>query len=444
MKRIFVFILSLIILGMPLSTMAASFNPSLIVTDSEMENYKSMDMNAIKNFLVDKGSTLANYVDKSVRMYAYQIIYDAANTYKINPKYVLSLLQKEQSLITDKTPSEGQLNWATGYGCPDGGGCNDKYKWLAQQIDWGVGGTRYYLDHPEEFKYQIGKAYNIDGQSVVMKNNATRALYTYTPHIHGNELLHSLWSGWFSINYSDGTLLQNVEDGGIWIIQNGLRRPFLSKSAFASRYSFDNVIEIKQSDLEKFEKGTGIKFANYSLLHKPTGEIYLLDDETLRHIENEEAFRMLGFNPEEVESVTEEDLIGYVLGDSITVSSAYPTGALLQDATTGGVYYVKSGIKYPIWSKALMLHYYGDKKLTKVSQEELENFPTGLPVKIKNGELVKSKTKPVVYFISNGLRRPIADGATFEGLGYKWKNILEIEDKVLDLHGLGESIKSED
>ena len=425
---------------MPLSTMAATFNPHMIITDAELTHYTSMGMNEIKNFLVDKGSALATYVDPSVRMYAYNVIYDVAQTYKINPKYILTLLQKEQSLITDGSPSAGQLNWATGYGCPDSGGCNPKYAGLANQIDWGAGGTRYYFDHPEEFKYQVGQTYEIDGTPVTIANDATRALYIYTPHLHGNENLYKLWSNWFAMEYPDGSLLQNAADGGIWLISQGLRRPFLTKSAFASRYSFDKVLVVKQSDLEKYEIGTAIQFANYSLLRKSTGEIYLLEDDTLRHIENMEAFRLLGFNPEELTQVTEDDIKGFVLGESISVESAYPTGGLLQNEETGGVYYVKDGKKYPIWSKTLMNLYYGDKKLTAVSPEELDTFPTGDAVKLKDAELVKTKDSPIVYVISNGLKRPIADGATFEGLGYNWKNIVTIEEKVLSLHPTGEEV----
>lgn len=436
-KILFYLIICLLTLSTPLTCFAASFNPNMILTDNDLTHYTSMGLNEIKNFLVEKGSALASYVDPQVRMYAYQIIHDAAMTYQINPKYILTLLQKEQSLITDTNPGSGQLNWATGYGCPDSGGCNPKYQGLAQQIDWGTGGTRYYFDHPEEFKYQVGQTFIIDDTQVTIANDATRALYVYTPHLHGNENLFKLWNSWFSIDYPDGSLLQNIEDGGIWLIQGGKRRPFLNLAAFVSRHSFDKVIKVKQTDLEKFEAGLGIKFANYSLLRKPTGEIYLLDDETLRHIENEEAFRTLGFNPEEVDGVAEEDLTGYVLGESITVASAYPTGGLLQDSTTGGVYYVENGKKYPIWSKTLLNLYYSDKTMTRVSQEELEKYPTGMPVKLQDGELVKTKDSPVVYVISNRLKRPIANAQSFESLGYKWSNIKLIEEKVLNLHRTG-------
>ncbi|HDQ15525.1 MAG TPA: hypothetical protein ENN45_00520 [Bacteroidetes bacterium] len=424
----------------PLFVSAATFNPNMILTDAELTNYTSMDMNAIKNFLTDKGSFLANYVEPNVRMYVYQIIYEVAQVYRINPKYLLVLLQKEQGLITNSNPSQGRLDWATGYGCPDGSAGNPKYQGLANQIDWGAGGTRYVFDHPEKFNYQVGQTYTISDTQVTIANDATRALYVYTPHIQGNKNLFTLWNSWFSTTRPDGSLLQNVEDGGIWLIENNKRRPFLTKTAFASRYSFDKVIEVKQADLEKYEIGEPIQFANYSLLRKPSGEIYLLDNEILRQVENMEAFRLLGFNPEEVVETTEDDLKNFKLGEPIGVGSAYPTGALLQDNSTGGVYYVKNGVKYPIWSKILMKLYYADKKLTAVSPEELEQYPTGGAVKLQEGELVKAKDVPTVYVISAGLKRPIANAETFESLGYKWSNIITLDKKILNLHSTGAEV----
>lgn len=441
MKKILIPLIIFTFLSSPLCFVnAASFNANYILSDHDLTDYASMDDQAIKKFLIDKGGTLSKYADMSVRMYIYQIIYNVSRLYRINPKYILTLLQKEQSLITDPAPKQSQLDWATGYGCPDSGGCNTKYKGIANQIDWGAGGTRYYLDHSNEFKYQVGKTYTIDEQTVSIANDATRALYIYTPHINGNKNLHKIWNEWFSLNYPDGSLLQNATDGGIWLIQNGERRGFTSKSVFASRYSFNKVIPVKESDLENYSIGKPIKYANYSLLQIPSGGIYLLVNDELKPIASKEVFKFLGFNPEEIVKVNENEISDYTIGDAITIKSAYPTGALLQDKTTGGVYFAQNGIKHPILAREVLKNYYANKKLTTISPEELEKYETGNAVQIPNGELVKSRDNPNVYFISNGLKRLIVSGEVFESLGYKWKNIIEVPQNVLDLHELGEEI----
>ncbi|MFH1456915.1 MAG: hypothetical protein ABIF17_02240 [Patescibacteria group bacterium] len=445
LKKILIFVILNLVILMPISTVFAqeAFNPHYIISNNELTDYTAMNMDDVYNFLKAKGSILHNYIDPNVRMITPQVILDSAWLYQISPKYILTLLQKEQSLVTDSSPSQGQLDWATGYGCPDSGGCNAKYKGTANQIDWGAGAIRYYLDHPGEFKYQTGQSYDIDGEYVTITNDATRALYIYTPHIHGNEVFYNIWSSWFATengDYPDGSLLQSAVDGGIWLIQNGQKRAFQNKSTFVSRYSFDKVLSVDPTKLNKYPTGEPIKYSNYSLLKVPTGEIYLLDNDNLRQIVSMEVFRVLGLNPEEIISVESTEISSYALGESITIESSYPTGGLLQDKTTGGVYYVENGQKHPIWSKQLMNLYYPKFKLTQASSDELEKYPTQDPVKFKDGELVKSDKDPVVYVISNGERRAIADEKTFISLWYKWNNIITTTNQILGLHPLGDEL----
>ena len=75
-----------------------------------------------------------------------------------------------------------------------------------------------------------------------------------------------------------------------------------------------------------------------------------------------------------------------------------------------------------------------------VSPEELKEYPTGEPVKFKDGELVVGQSSPIVYFISNGERRPIPTEEVFNDMGFKWENIVKTTDKILSLHPLGSPI----
>ena len=193
-------------------------------------------MAQVQNFLTSKGSYLATYVDPNLRITPAQAIYDSARLHRINPKYILVLLQKEQSLIENDSPGQNQLDWATGYGICDSCKKTDakvqKYKGLVNQVDWGTGGTRYYLDNPNEFKYQTGQTFTIDNQKITIANDATRALYIYTPHLHGNKNFYNIWQNWFSTSYFEGSLLQDSKDGGIYLIRDGknilscLNQPF--------------------------------------------------------------------------------------------------------------------------------------------------------------------------------------------------------------------------
>ena len=145
----------------------------------------------------------------------------------------------------------------------------------------------------------------------------------------------TIWERWFGQEYLTGSLLQDKDTGGIWLIQYSERRPITSRAAFFSRFNVNTVVAVSGTTLEQYSIGDAISFPNYSLLRSPGGTVYLLVDDTRRGFTSQEAFRSLGFNPDEVVDVSWEDLDVYTETTPISVETVYPQGALLQDNTTG-------------------------------------------------------------------------------------------------------------
>jgi len=422
-----------------ISVEAATFDAGNIISDTDMTNYNTMTQVDIQNFLARRAGTLKDLMATDVNgvsRTASEIIYNAAQEHKINPMYLLVMLQKEMSLVEDSTPKASQYDWAMGYGVCDNCSVNDPkvlaLKGFGIQVDRAAGVQRWFYDNAQNgWVKRAGKSYNISGQDVFMQNQATANLYNYTPHIKGNYNFWRIWNQWFSQKYPDGTLLQGENQAGVWLIKNGQRHAFQSKSALISRYDLKNIVLVSPSELEKYEVGAPIRFPNYSLLTTPDGSVYMLVDDKLKKFESAEVVRTLGYNPEEFEKITSDELATYELGEVITLASVYPAGALLQDKATGGVFYVADGFKYPIIAKEIMQINFPKMKITAVSTTELEKFPRLDSVKIKDGTLVKSKENSSVYVIANGFKMPIASGTVFEGLGYKWENIKEVPEKAL-------------
>jgi len=96
-----------------------NFAYNYIISDYDLTDYQSMDLNQIQSFLVSKSSSLANYSDPITRLSAAQVIYQSAQDFQISPKFLLALIQKEQSLVEDGTPLPSQYDWATGYAVCD-------------------------------------------------------------------------------------------------------------------------------------------------------------------------------------------------------------------------------------------------------------------------------------------------------------------------------------
>lgn len=449
-NKIFLLILLIIVSAsaiLPAHAQEGVFDPGNIISDQEILDSSSMSLDEIQAFLTSKKSYLATYqtVDNVGNpMSAAQAIYDRAVNNGMSPKFILVLLQKEQGLIENPAPTQGGLDWATGYGCPDGGGCNERFRGFWKQINSATLQFRYYMDHLNEYRYQVGQTYTfsnpysttVQGDTVVtIANRATAALYIYTPHVYnGNYNFWKLWQRYFSRSYLNGSLLQASGDTGVWLIQNGYKRAFLSRSALTSRYDPSHIQIVSKADLNKYPTGEPIRFAQYSIIRTPDGKIYLLSGDTKLRFANMEAFRKLGYNPGEIINASVAELAAIPDGPVITVTSAYPTGALLQDKKTGGIYWVENKTKAPLWDSVLLRTKFKGKRVIVTTASELNAYTTIDPVRLNDGDLVRTPENPAVYVIENGQRRPFLSASAFQSLGYKWANVITVSSKLLSLH----------
>jgi len=156
------------------------------------------------NEYVENTSTLQNNYSNpaasvSGGISAAQIIYDAAQAYDINPQVILTTLQKEQGLVTDNWPWYNEYQYAMGYSCPDSSGCSSTYADFYKQVDGAAWQFRQYLNNPSHYNYTVGNNYilynpntSCGGSVVDIQNQATAALYIYTPYQPNAAALTSL------------------------------------------------------------------------------------------------------------------------------------------------------------------------------------------------------------------------------------------------------------
>ncbi|MDD3435341.1 MAG: hypothetical protein PHY76_02570 [Patescibacteria group bacterium] len=459
-----------------------NFNPARILEDSDMLDINSLSLAEIQAFLESKNSFLATF--KTTNAYGTpnksvaEIIYDAANNNydckdvslsenpteaerqskcrlitTISPKVILATIQKESSLIETTAYNARVDGWALGYGCPDGGSCNPYYKGLGKQINSAALQFLAYMKEPQHYPYKAGQTYTFtnpygtiskEPMTVTVETQATASLYNYTPHVYnGNYNFYRLFKAYFPPgirNYPNGSLLQISGEPGVWLIQNGVKRPFTNYSALTSRFDPKKIIIVSSAALTPYTKGEPIRFANYSLIQVESGGIYLLVDNEKRPIDSMTTFKAIGFNQEELIAATENDLASYALGKTITTASAYPTGHLIQNPVNGGVYFVESGYKYPIPDRVFLETKFKGRKVTRGTVEELEKYETGAAVSFDDGELIKSDSVNTVYLISEGRKRPFLTGETFEALGYKFSNVITVSPQHLASYPLGDPV----
>ena len=221
----------------------SGFDAGNIMSDYVMSNSSTMSEADIQNFLKSKNPCndtriyLANYyphLHYNIRdghfvcmaddifhgETAAHIIWQAAQDYRINPQVILTLLEKEQGLITDTWPNHKQYNSATGFGCPDTAACDAQYFGLKNQVRHAATLFREVLDGGWT-NYPLGNTYvqyNPDpacgGSTINIRSRATSALYRYTPYqpnagalanhpgtapcgAYGNRNFYSFFTDWF-------------------------------------------------------------------------------------------------------------------------------------------------------------------------------------------------------------------------------------------------------
>lgn len=426
----------------------SDFNPDFIISDAETQDC-SWTRTDIQQFLNTRGSYLRSYTcpdANGTTKSAADIIYDAATTYQINPKFLLVTLQKEQSLITDNSPDSRQLDWATGYGvcdsCSTADGSIDKYRGFGRQVDNTAGLIRWYYNNKD--KSYIKKKDTttlIDGLGVTPQSWATGFLYTYTPHLHGNRNFWRIWQTWFGQNYPDGTVLQSSSSSEYYLIQNGQRRKFKTKAALISRLDPNLAIKISDTDLANYELGPEISFPNYSVL-KTSSTLYLLDYDTLRPFVSPGAATKLGYNLDEAIEVSAADLTGYTYGNTITATSTAPSGIIYYIPELKDPYFfIRDGVARQIADRRVVDVNYKKLKVEKHTLKELRKFSLeNDSINFRDGALIKSAEFNRVYVMEKGKARPIADNDTFIALGYKHENITTVPLSTLIAIPVGETI----
>jgi len=492
---IFLFILTLPNFSNAQVSIDSDFNPGRILEDVELLDHTSMTIDEIQAFLISRNSYLANYRTENAYgtiKSAAEIIYDAAvNNYNcdgvalseepteterkekcvkittVSPKFLLVLLQKEASLIENSNPTQNRLDWATGYMIFDGMlTCSPfdrcwRFKGFGKQVNSAALQFKAYMDTPGRYNYRTGQTYTFannygtisrEAMTVTIENRATAALYNYTPHVfNGNYNVYRLWKRYFDSsvelpikkivkNYPDGSILKIDGEPGVWLIEQGKKRPFLNYSAFISRFKPGQIVVTSPEELSKYEEGLPIKFANYSIVQTPDKQMYLLVDKEKRPFASVGVFKKIGFNQAELELASQEELAMYILGRTITATSTNLTGTLMQDNKTGGVYYVIDETKSPLTDRILLQTRFKGRKIIATTTAVLNKYTTVSPVLLADGTLVKTDSFPTVYLISNGLKRPFENEQTLTNLGYNPKNIIAASSKFLYNYPLGEVI----
>ena len=207
-----------------LSVVGSDFDPGNIISDAQFYQSGAMTEAEIQAFLDSKIGTCSNsnclnvlYARTEARSNdrnictgftpdsdaierASAIIYKVQQSCGISAKVILVTLQKEQSLVTSKGPTTGRLGAAMGWLCPDTAPCDEGVASFFRQVYGGTWQLKRYNTpdywgtyHPGTYSILYNPNTSCGRRTVTIKNDATAALYNYTPYTPNAGALANLY-----------------------------------------------------------------------------------------------------------------------------------------------------------------------------------------------------------------------------------------------------------
>jgi hypothetical protein len=214
---------ALIILAIAGVGSAAAAPPHRVLSDEVLRDYNSMSAADIQAYLNKKSGPLKSLVTPDydttitvssskpnvnltpdtdgVKKQASLIIWEACQQWHINPKVMLAMLQKEQTLLTRTSLTSTTLSRAIGAGCPNG--TSNRYPGFGNQMwhgarlldGYGEGRVTYVaLFTPGMRVWDIYRHPNV---AVYPYSIATYKLYVYNPSIGGNTSFWDIYRSQF-------------------------------------------------------------------------------------------------------------------------------------------------------------------------------------------------------------------------------------------------------
>lgn len=237
----------------------------------------------------------------------------------------------------------------------------------------------------------------------------------------------------YNTHYREGRLV-TAAGGGVYLVDNGLKRPIPSIEAFQSwSYKWTDVLTITSAELTLIPDGSvlpyNVHYHDGRLVSAPSQGIYLVDNGLKRPYPSVEAFLSYSYKWVDVLTLTNVELSSIPDGSAMAYNTHYRDGKVIS-TTSQGVYLVENGLKRPFPSDIVFSSWsYSWSNVVTVSSLEFSMIPDGAAmnynVHYRDGKLITASSQGV-FLVENGLKRPFPSASIFVSLLYKWSDVITI------------------
>jgi hypothetical protein len=444
----------------PSMASAATYDANNVVFNAVFTNKNSMSAAQIESFLVSHGSFYKNYTipeyvstpfpynnggnhtwgtvnvrqiyDPTGEQYwgkkVSQLIYNECQAHNINPQLVLVMLQKESSIVTQGNPDSVTKAWPLFFGFNEtmaSYGYNyDQSRQVA--IDYaGVGQQIAYTVNWLSVRYNssLSRPPSDDvPANWAAVNQASRVLYTYTPHSQYN--VWSIMQSWFgggTINYPFGKVPNtNLAKSGsnYYLIYGGTYYNLGTTSLAVQNYGHaitESLVARSGSD--------GGNLSNY--IKASTGPEYLVAGGLKYYIYPTQAFRnRWNLNSANAKVVSSSFL------NNIPSAPHSLSGLVTASSSSNVIYLIDQANRYQVYpTNAFLARFdmsWGDAVVLP------QSFINSLPSKGWLTGLIRGQTKGMIYFVDEGYGKPVLSMGIFYNWGWKSSEVTFLSDSYIN------------
>lgn len=434
--------------GVPTPTASAAeasqFNPAQIVSDAVFYDSDSMSVADVQSFLNQRGANCvageqpclkdirtdsrtwaaeanlcAGYTGRAQESAA-EIIVGVARSCGISPKALLVLLEKEQALVGRTRPTSRAYQIAMGFGCPDTAPCNAEYYGFFNQTYRAARQFQVYRNFPTRYGYQAGRSNYVQwhpnaacgGTNLVIENQATAALYIYTPYqpnaaamrnlygtgdscsSYGNRNFWRIFTDWFGDPRHASAFVRTASDATVWLVNGANRHRVPSLDVLESYSRLGGVAVVSGSYLNQLAVGPDLGSV---VLDPASGNVLFVNANIGLRMTSCAQVADFGASCSTLPSLSAAQVRSLSVGPTMT--NGY-------ESTDGRRWYVSGGQRREVFDTASLTANGLPTSTVRLTFSGIAALPVGTPV-LRDGVVVEERWTSTAWVWVDGRRHEV-------------------------------------
>jgi hypothetical protein len=238
-------------------------------------------------------------------------------------------------------------------------------------------------------------------QTVLLTNNATAALYRYTPHVfNGNYNFWKYFNAWFK--YPNGTLIKLALATDTYIIQNGLKQLVPQFVAQARGLALAGTITVSPTEFASYQTDQILGPTDNTIV-SVSGDVqkYVFIN-NIKHPASDFVIKQRGLDPAKALAISALDSALFQNGSILPPKD----GTIVRGTQNPAIYLVSSGNLQMFSAFTFAQRKIPAKQVTVIPDVEVATYPKLGFVAPLDNTVFKSQDSQAVYIAQNGLKQP--------------------------------------